>query len=50
MRRQRHEQQYPRVDSAAVTAADAEDMIGFATEAVAAAWQIRESGQLTPWR
>jgi hypothetical protein len=49
MRRRRHQQEYPTLDSPTATKNDAAEMIDFARDAIEAAQAILASGKLRPW-
>ncbi len=49
MRRRRHEQEYPNVDSPSATTDDAAEMIAFARHAIATARDALASGRLGAW-
>jgi hypothetical protein len=49
MRRRRHQQEYPTLDSPTATESDAAEMLDFARDAIDAARVILASGKLRPW-
>jgi hypothetical protein len=49
MRRRRHQQEYPSPDSPTATGEDADEMIGFARQAIEVAIGNLGSGKLKPW-